>query len=131
MGFPRQEEWVVAGLPRLQVKVAVAEGGSFSFFSSAVPRAPRWMRQLGLEWLCWLAQQPRRLRRQLAIPRFVRAGGQGAAAEKLGQCLLARIQHDAVIAVFGYRGELPERWDDETRYAELELAERAVLGCGA
>ncbi len=71
MGFPRQEEWIVDNLPRLQVNVAVAEGGSFSFISGAVPRAPRWMRRLGLEWLYRLARQPWRLRRQLAIPRFI------------------------------------------------------------
>ncbi len=71
MGFPRQEEWIVANLPRLQVNVAVAEGGSFSFISGAVPRAPRWLRGLGLEWLYRLARQPWRLRRQLAIPQFV------------------------------------------------------------
>jgi N-acetylglucosaminyldiphosphoundecaprenol N-acetyl-beta-D-mannosaminyltransferase len=71
MGFPRQEEWIAANLPRLEVSVAVAEGGSFSFISGAVPRAPRSLRRLGLEWLFRLARQPWRLRRQLAIPRFV------------------------------------------------------------
>ena len=71
MGFPRQEEWIVANLPRLQVNVALAEGGSFSFISGVVLRAPHWLRRLGLEWLYRLARQPWRLRRQLAIPRFV------------------------------------------------------------
>ncbi len=71
MGFPRQEEWIATNLSRLQVKVAVAEGGSFSFISGVVPRAPRWLRRLGLEWLYRLSRQPWRLRRQLAIPRFV------------------------------------------------------------
>ena len=71
MGFPRQEKWIAANLSRLQVNVAVAEGGSFSFMSGVTPRAPRWLRRLGLEWLYRLARQPWRLRRQLAIPRFV------------------------------------------------------------
>ena len=71
MGFPRQENWIAANLPRLQVNVAVAEGGSFSFISGLTPRAPRWLRRLGLEWLYRLARQPWRLHRQLAIPRFV------------------------------------------------------------
>ncbi len=71
MGFPRQEEWIVDNLPRLQVNGAVAEGGSFSFISGAVPRAPRLLRRLGLEWLYRLARQPWRLRRQLAIQQFV------------------------------------------------------------
>lgn len=71
MGFPRQEEWIAVNLPRLRVNVAVAEGGSFSFISGATPRAPHWLRRLGLEWLYRLLRQPWRLRRQVAIPRFV------------------------------------------------------------
>jgi N-acetylglucosaminyldiphosphoundecaprenol N-acetyl-beta-D-mannosaminyltransferase len=71
MGFPRQEEWIADNLSRLHVNVSVAEGGSFSFISGAVARAPRWMRRLGLEWLYRLLRQPWRLRRQLAIPQFV------------------------------------------------------------
>ncbi len=71
MGFPRQEEWIAGNLARLNVRVAVAEGGSFSFISGATLRAPRWMRRAGLEWLFRLVRQPSRLRRQLARPVFV------------------------------------------------------------
>jgi N-acetylglucosaminyldiphosphoundecaprenol N-acetyl-beta-D-mannosaminyltransferase len=71
MGFPRQEQWIVDNLDLLDVKVAVAEGGSFSFISGSARRAPNWMRRSGLEWLYRLARQPGRISRQLAIPRFV------------------------------------------------------------
>lgn len=71
MGFPRQELWVAKHLPSLNVRVAVAEGGSFSFISGSVSRAPRWMRRSGLEWAYRLLRQPWRLRRQLAVPVFV------------------------------------------------------------
>jgi N-acetylglucosaminyldiphosphoundecaprenol N-acetyl-beta-D-mannosaminyltransferase len=71
MGFPRQEQWIAGNLPRLNVHVAVAEGGSLSFISGATRRAPRWMRRAGLEWLFRLLRQPSRLRRQLALPVFV------------------------------------------------------------
>jgi N-acetylglucosaminyldiphosphoundecaprenol N-acetyl-beta-D-mannosaminyltransferase len=71
MGFPRQEKWIAENLPRLDVKIAVAEGGSLTFISGAVGRAPRWMRRSGLEWLYRLLRQPSRLRRQLALPLFV------------------------------------------------------------
>ena len=71
MGFPRQELWIADNLPRLQVNVAVAEGGSFSFMSGEVGRAPRWVRRIGLEWLYRLGRQPWRLRRQLRLPQFV------------------------------------------------------------
>jgi N-acetylglucosaminyldiphosphoundecaprenol N-acetyl-beta-D-mannosaminyltransferase len=71
MGFPRQELWISENLPRLKVRVAVAEGGSFSFLAGTAARAPRWMRNAGLEWLWRLVRQPSRLRRQLALPVFV------------------------------------------------------------
>jgi N-acetylglucosaminyldiphosphoundecaprenol N-acetyl-beta-D-mannosaminyltransferase len=71
MGFPLQERWIVANLPRLNVNVAIAEGGSFSFISGAARRAPAWMRRASLEWLFRLLRQPSRLRRQLALPLFV------------------------------------------------------------
>jgi N-acetylglucosaminyldiphosphoundecaprenol N-acetyl-beta-D-mannosaminyltransferase len=71
MGFPLQERWIAANLSRLSVKVAVAEGGSFSFISGATRRAPEWMQRAGLEWFFRLLRQPWRLRRQLALPVFV------------------------------------------------------------
>lgn len=70
MGFPRQELWIAEHLPSLSVHVAVAEGGSFSFISGAVSRAPRWMRRAGLEWAYRLLRQPWRAKRQLALPVF-------------------------------------------------------------
>jgi N-acetylglucosaminyldiphosphoundecaprenol N-acetyl-beta-D-mannosaminyltransferase len=71
MGFPRQERWIAENLDRLNVRVAVAEGGSFSFISGATRRAPEWMRKASLEWLFRLLRQPGRLRRQLSLPVFV------------------------------------------------------------
>lgn len=72
MGFPLQELWIAENLPRLNVNVAVAEGGSFTFISGKVQRAPHWFRRFGLEWLFRLARQPWRLKRQARLPRFVR-----------------------------------------------------------
>jgi N-acetylglucosaminyldiphosphoundecaprenol N-acetyl-beta-D-mannosaminyltransferase len=71
IGSPRQEEWIAANIGKLEVNVAVAEGGSFSFISGATRRAPGWMRQAGLEWLFRLLRQPGRIRRQMAVPAFV------------------------------------------------------------
>ena len=34
-------------------------------------RAPEWVRKAGVEWLYRLVREPRRLRRQLALPRYV------------------------------------------------------------
>lgn len=71
LGAPKQERWIAENIGRLEVNVAVAEGGSFSFVSGATRRAPGWMRRAGLEWLFRLLHQPSRLGRQLAVPAFV------------------------------------------------------------
>jgi N-acetylglucosaminyldiphosphoundecaprenol N-acetyl-beta-D-mannosaminyltransferase len=51
LGSPKQEYWISENLSRLgSVKVAVGEGGSLDFIAGEFRRAPRWMRELGLEW---------------------------------------------------------------------------------
>ncbi len=70
-GAPKQDKWIARNLPRLQVKMAMGVGGSFDFIAGTVPRAPEWMRQLGLEWLYRLYLQPWRIKRMLRLPRFV------------------------------------------------------------
>ena len=70
-GPPKQEKWIYENLPKIDVKVATGVGGAFDFVSGRVPRAPRFVRSLGLEWLFRLIIQPWRWRRQLALPKFV------------------------------------------------------------
>jgi N-acetylglucosaminyldiphosphoundecaprenol N-acetyl-beta-D-mannosaminyltransferase len=61
--------------PQLGHGVLIGEGGSFDFreMGGGIRRAPGPLRRLGLEWLWRLVREPRRLGRQLAIPRFVLA----------------------------------------------------------
>ena len=70
-GAPRQDEWIAGNRDRLTVSVAIGVGGTFDFIAGVVPRAPRWMQKLALEWLFRLIRQPWRWRRMLRIPRFV------------------------------------------------------------
>jgi len=77
-GAPAQELWIARNLPALPGVVAVGVGGAFDMLAGRVPRAPRWARSLGLEWLYRLARQPRRWRRMLALPRFALLTGAGA-----------------------------------------------------
>jgi len=70
-GAPRQDEWIARNRERLTASVAIGVGGTFDFIAGIVPRAPRWMRRLALEWLFRLIQQPWRWRRMLRLPRFV------------------------------------------------------------
>ena len=46
-----------------RAKLGIGVGGAFDYISGVVPRAPLWMRQIGLEWLFRLFQQPHRAKR--------------------------------------------------------------------
>jgi N-acetylglucosaminyldiphosphoundecaprenol N-acetyl-beta-D-mannosaminyltransferase len=70
-GAPQQDLWIARNRDRLTVAVAMGVGGTFDFIAGVVPRAPRWMRQTGLEWLYRLYRQPWRWRRMLRLPRFM------------------------------------------------------------
>lgn len=70
LGAPRQEEWIAAHRRLLRVPVAIGVGGSLDVWAGHAPRAPRWWREAGLEWLYRLLRQPRRAVRMLALPRF-------------------------------------------------------------
>ncbi|WP_320821669.1 WecB/TagA/CpsF family glycosyltransferase [Reinekea sp.] len=59
LGSPVQEHWIMANRTRLEVRTAIAVGGLFDFLSGNIPRAPLWMRELGLEWVFRLIQEPR------------------------------------------------------------------------
>jgi N-acetylglucosaminyldiphosphoundecaprenol N-acetyl-beta-D-mannosaminyltransferase len=70
LGQPRQEKLIFAHLAALPPCVAIGVGGSIDVWGGTIKRAPRWVRRLNLEWLYRLLRQPRRWRRQLALPRF-------------------------------------------------------------
>jgi N-acetylglucosaminyldiphosphoundecaprenol N-acetyl-beta-D-mannosaminyltransferase len=69
-GAPHQDRWIYRNLERLGVPLAMGVGGTFDFICGVTKRAPRWMRDLGLEWFHRLLCQPWRWRRMLALPRF-------------------------------------------------------------
>jgi len=73
LGQPRQEQWLLKYRARLNVPVCIAVGAGIAYLSQKLPRAPRWMRQAGLEWLFRLLVEPRRLWRRYLIegPVFV------------------------------------------------------------
>jgi N-acetylglucosaminyldiphosphoundecaprenol N-acetyl-beta-D-mannosaminyltransferase len=71
LGSPRQEMWLARNLEATGCGAGVGVGGSFDVLSGRVPRAPVMWRRLGIEWLYRLIREPRRFRRQLALPYFV------------------------------------------------------------
>ena len=71
-GHPAQELWIARNQPLLRVPVAIGVGGVFDYLAGETPRAPAWMRRIGLEWLYRLIRQPQRWRRILvAVPLFL------------------------------------------------------------
>ena len=69
-GFPKQEFWMRDHVGKINVKVFVGVGGAFDYISGKVPRAPKVLRGIGLEWLFRLVVQPWRIKRQLALIEF-------------------------------------------------------------
>lgn len=63
-GFPWQEKLIYHNLKSWpSVRAAIGVGGSFDFITGKIHRAPKLLRNLGLEWLWRLGQQPKRYRR--------------------------------------------------------------------
>ena len=66
-GVPQQEKWIAAHLGELKCGCAIAVGGLLDFVSGRIPRAPLWMRRLGIEWLYRLRCEPVRMFRRYVI----------------------------------------------------------------
>ena len=67
LGAPAQEAWIARNHDKTGATVAIGVGGLFDYYSGRIPRAPLWMRRLGLEWLFRLVQEPRRLWRRYIV----------------------------------------------------------------
>lgn len=66
LGCPKQEQWMDAHKGRVHA-VMVGVGAAFDFHAGTITRAPRWMRDNGLEWLHRLASEPGRLWKRYAV----------------------------------------------------------------
>jgi N-acetylglucosaminyldiphosphoundecaprenol N-acetyl-beta-D-mannosaminyltransferase len=73
LGAPKQELWIHENLAALRPAVLFGIGASIDFMAGAVPRAPRWMSNAGLEWLYRLGKEPQRMWRRYLVrgPRFL------------------------------------------------------------
>ena len=60
LGSPLQEQWLLKNKEKLQCKRALAVGGLFDFYSGNISRSPLWLRELGLEWVWRLIQEPKK-----------------------------------------------------------------------
>ncbi|WP_138206594.1 WecB/TagA/CpsF family glycosyltransferase [Haloimpatiens lingqiaonensis] len=71
MGCPRQEIFISDNMDKLPCKVYMGVGGSFDVFAGKVQRAPKWMINMGLEWLYRVSKEPYRIKRLGVIPKFI------------------------------------------------------------
>jgi N-acetylglucosaminyldiphosphoundecaprenol N-acetyl-beta-D-mannosaminyltransferase len=60
LGCPKQEKWMATHSKKINA-ILLGVGGAFPVFAETVQRAPRFMRNIGLEWLFRLYQEPTRL----------------------------------------------------------------------
>ncbi len=66
VGSPKQERWIAENMEKIPSgKIFMGVGGAFDFISGKVKRAPRIVREMGLEWLFRLILQPFRWKRAI------------------------------------------------------------------
>ena len=67
LGVPRQELWLAEHHEALTPPLRMGVGGLFDFYSGRIPRAPLWLREIGLEWVWRLIQEPGRMWRRYIL----------------------------------------------------------------
>lgn len=60
-GAPKQELWVHEHHRQIDARAVLCVGATIDFLAGNKPRAPKWMRKAGLEWLHRIITEPRRL----------------------------------------------------------------------
>jgi len=70
-GVPAEELWLEKNLVKTGARIGIGVGGTFDFLAGRRRRAPKFIRAIGLEWLWRLMIEPKRYRRQSALPKLV------------------------------------------------------------
>lgn len=73
LGTPKQEKFIARNLQALRVPLSMGVGAAFDIVSGQRWNPPRWMTEIGLEWLWKLVQEPDRMWRRYLVrgPLFV------------------------------------------------------------
>lgn len=66
LGCPKQEIWMHQHADKLNCAM-LGVGAAFPMMAGTMPRAPKWMSRLGLEWFYRLCQEPKRLLRRYVV----------------------------------------------------------------
>jgi N-acetylglucosaminyldiphosphoundecaprenol N-acetyl-beta-D-mannosaminyltransferase len=67
MGVPLQEVWIDQHASQLPGIACMGVGGLFDFVAERVPRAPYWVRSVGMEWLWRFLVEPTRLWKRYTV----------------------------------------------------------------
>jgi len=68
VGSPKQEKWLVKYRNKLtNIKILLGIGATIDFEAGCKPRAPKWMSEVGIEWVYRLLREPRRLWKRYLI----------------------------------------------------------------
>ncbi len=68
VGAPKQEKWIYQYREQLpSIKIFMGLGATIDFESGKIKRSPKWMSQVGLEWLFRLLSEPQRLWKRYLI----------------------------------------------------------------
>lgn len=71
MGSPRQEEWLIRNMAKLDATVFQTIGGSLDVISGTAKRAPDIFIKMNLEWLYRSFSNPKRFNRIFQVPLFI------------------------------------------------------------
>ncbi len=123
MGAPRQELWLAEHRAQLNPAVCIGVGGLFDFYSGRIPRAPLWMREIGLEWFWRLLREPTRVWKRYLIgnPLFLYRVLQQARQQRSAETIMT---HDNTSSLRGLQYlflDFNLRWDVQKIRAGLVL----------
>ena len=65
LGLLKQEKWIAEHLCNIKVPWMIGVGAAFDFHAGTIKRAPKFFRDIGLEWLYRVTFEPRMIRRNL------------------------------------------------------------------
>jgi N-acetylglucosaminyldiphosphoundecaprenol N-acetyl-beta-D-mannosaminyltransferase len=67
LSTPKQERFMAKYLPLLNTTLMVGVGAAFDFHTGRLRDSPQWVKQLGLQWVHRLAQEPTRLGKRYLV----------------------------------------------------------------
>lgn len=71
LGSPKQDIWLQERLEKIRGSIIVPSGATFDFFSGRIQQAPRFIRNIGFEWLYRLFKDFRRLWKRYTVYNFI------------------------------------------------------------